>query len=111
MAPMQKFKVILMLLSITILSNCVSGTAVEEMHTRKYDATDWIPPKILKADENGLKIRYMDNEAGATYAIEVPQDVLNMASRHCDSYDKDAFWIGNKRSLIPTLSVGTYKCR
>lgn len=108
---MQKFKVILMLLSITILSNCAVGTAVEKMPTRKYDATDWIPPKILKSDENRLKIRYMDNEAGARYAIEVPQDVLNMASRHCDSYDKDAFFIKNKRSLIPTLTVGFYECR
>jgi len=108
---MQIIKIISIFLSISILSGCVVGTAVEEIKTRKYNATDWVQPKIVKADENGLKIRYMDNEAGAVYDIEIPQDVLDMASRHCDSYDKDAFWIKNKRSLIPTLSVGTYKCR
>ena len=83
------------------------GTAVEQVDS-SFSETMIVPPKIVKADENSVRIRYAEVTLGFK---KVPQNVLDMAKIHCATYDKNAYWMKNKRSWMLGMTLGIYECR
>ena len=83
------------------------GTAVEQVDS-SFSETMIVPPKIVKADENRVRIRYAEVTLGFK---KVPQNVLDMAKIHCATHDKNAYWMKNKRSWMLGMTLGIYECR
>lgn len=103
---MTKLFLVFSIITLGLITGC-GGTAVEQVNS-SFSETMIIPPKIVKADTNQVRIRYAEATLGFK---KVPQNVLDLAKTHCASYEKNAYWMKNKRSWVLGMTLGIYECR
>ena len=103
---MSRLSLIFAIIVLGFVAGC-GGTSVEQVDS-SFSETMIIPPKVVKANEDLIRIRYAEVTLGFK---KVPQNVLDMAKNHCANYDKNAYWMKNKRSWVLGMTLGIYECR
>jgi hypothetical protein len=80
-------------------------------------------PKISKSDSSSIQITYATMSMGYASGCnpfrsfsdekndcaELPENVKTIAMDHCESYDKKAVFLGNKKNLLQ-MTVSVFRC-
>jgi hypothetical protein len=112
-------------LMLFALAGCASQETPRDVSTVSSDKIKTlIPPKVTKADEKGLSVRYAQISMGFDVAcnpfrtfsdklndcFELPESVKTLAVDHCEKFDKKAVFMGNKTTLLQ-MTLSKFTCQ
>ena len=107
------------------LASCASQETPRDVETVSSDKIKTLfPPKITKADEKGLSIRFAEVSMGFDATCnpfrsfsderndcnELPESVKTLAINHCEKYGKKAVFMGNSQNIIQ-MTVSKFTCQ
>ena len=107
------------------LASCASQETPRDVDTVSSDKiTTLFPPKVTKADEKGLSIRFAEVSMGFDATCnpfksfsdkrndcnELPESVKTLAIDHCEKHGKKAVFMGNKTNIIQ-MTVSKFTCQ
>ena len=107
------------------LASCASQETPRDVETVSSDKIKTLfPPKITKADEKGLSIRFAEVSMGFDATCnpfrsfsderndcnELPERVKTLAINHCEKYGKKAVFMGNSQNIIQ-MTVSKFTCQ
>ena len=124
---MKKRKAIIMTSALIFmaLAGCASQETPRDVSEVSSDNIKTLtPPKVIKADEKGLSIRYAQLSMGFDKTCnpfrsfseerndcnELPENVKTLALDHCEQYGKKAVFMGNKTNFIQ-MTVSKFTCQ
>ncbi len=108
-----------------VLTGCASQETPRDVSTVSSDKIKTLlPPKVTKADEKGLSIRYAQVSMGFDATCnpfksfsdklndcnELPENVKTLAVDHCDQFGKKAVFMGNKTTMLQ-MTLSTFTCQ
>ena len=112
-------------LMLVALASCASQETPRDVETVSSDKIKTLfPPKVTKADEKGLSIRYAEVSMGYDATCnpfksfsdklndcnELPASVKTLALDHCESFGKKAVFMGNKTNIVQ-MTVSKFTCQ
>ena len=112
-------------LMLVALASCASQETPRDVDTVSSDKIKTLfPPKVTKADEKGLSIRYAEVSMGYDATCnpfksfsdklndcnELPESVKTLALDHCESFGKKAVFMGNKTNIVQ-MTVSKFTCQ
>ena len=112
-------------LMLVALASCASQETPRDVETVSSDKIKTLfPPKVTKADEKGLSIRYAEVSMGYDATCnpfksfsdklndcnELPESVKTLALDHCESFGKKAVFMGNKTNIVQ-MTVSKFTCQ
>ncbi len=116
---------IIIALMLVALASCASQETPRDVDTVSSDKIKTLfPPKVTKADEKGLSIRYAEVSMGYDATCnpfksfsdklndcnELPESVKTLALDHCESFGKKAVFMGNKTNIVQ-MTVSKFTCQ
>ena len=108
-----------------VLTGCASQETPRDVSTVSSDKIKTLlPPKVTKADEKGLSIRYAQVSMGFDATCnpfksfsdklndcnELPENVKTLAVDHCDQFGKKAVFMGNKTTMLQ-MTLSKFTCQ
>ncbi|MGB2271531.1 MAG: hypothetical protein ACPH15_00785 [Pseudomonadales bacterium] len=113
------------LILVIALTGCASQETPRDVSTVSSDKIKTLlPPKVTKADEKGLSIRYAQVSMGFDATCnpfksfsdklndcsELPDNVKTLAVDHCEQFGKKAVFMGNKTTMLQ-LTLSKFTCQ
>ena len=113
------------LILVIALTGCASQETPRDVSTVSSDKIKTLlPPKVTKADEKGLSIRYAQVSMGFDATCnpfksfsdkrndcnELPENVKTLAVDHCDQFGKKAVFMGNKTTMLQ-MTLSKFTCQ
>jgi hypothetical protein len=107
------------------LASCASQETPRDVDTVSSDKIKTLfPPKVTKADEKGLSIRFAEVSMGFDATCnpfrsfsderndcnELPESVKTLAIDHCEKHGKKAVFMGNKTNIVQ-MTVSKFTCQ
>jgi hypothetical protein len=120
----MKNRIITAIMLVT-LASCASQETPRDVDTVSSDKiTTLFPPKVTKADEKGLSIRFAEVSMGFDATCnpfrsfsderndcnELPESVKTLAIDHCEKHGKKAVFMGNSQNIIQ-MTVSKFTCQ
>ena len=113
------------LILVIALTGCASQETPRYVSTVSSDKIKTLlPPKVTKADEKGLSIRYAQVSMGFDATCnpfksfsdklndcsELPDNVKTLAVDHCEQFGRKAVFMGNKTTMLQ-LTLSKFTCQ
>ena len=121
---MKKTNTIYVMLFVLFASSCAMQETPRDAASVSTKNTKTITkPKISKSDENSIQITYAQMSMGfdsgcnpfrsfsdeKNECASLPENVKSMAITHCESFNKNAVFLGNKKNLLQ-MTVSVFRC-